>query len=210
MSCETRLHCAGMPLVCGLVQIWRVWLTTVHKPQLHLSCWSVTDTGLTGSHRCWDTRKSPRAKDIWFKYLLSPRIISTGLRYDLTIPWQSLRSFSIAIEKSDVMRLMILEYFGGFYMDLDMECFRPLSDYFPNIKTSFVIDQERPMQTQILYGKPFSPMNSAMISRSGHPFLKLLIQQLPPRSTLSEYPLSLTHLIIVMCPFEQWDYFITM
>ena len=89
------------------------------------------------------------------------------------------------------MRLMILEYYGGFYMDLDMECFRPLSDYFPNINTPLVFDQERTMQSKIYWSKPFITMNSAMISRPGHPFLKLLIEQLPTRANMSEYHLSL-------------------
>ena len=95
--------------------------------------------------------------------------------------------FKKGIEKSDAMRLIVLEHFGGFYLDLDMECRRPLSDYLRNhVNVSCIFDQERHLQSFLLFDHPFLAMNNVIISRPGHPFLKFLISKLPVHSNKGE------------------------
>ena len=85
------------------------------------------------------------------------------------------------------MRLIVLEYFGGFYLDLDVECRRPLSDYLrDHVNVSCIFDRERFMQSMIQFKAPFISMNDVIISRPAHPFMKLLVNKLPAKSKKSE------------------------
>lgn len=98
-----------------------------------------------------------------------------------------LSRFTYGIEKADVMRLMILYLLGGFYMDLDVECHRPLNDYLQNnVNVSLIFDQERNMQSVIMWKVAYISMNSVIVSRPSHPFLKQLIDKFPSRAKLGE------------------------
>lgn len=87
--------------------------------------------------------------------------------------------YILGIQKSDVMRLMILEHFGGVYIDLDVECVKPLRSYLNKHKNhTSIFDREPELQTQLLHQRSSLLMNSVMMTIPQHPFFKYLIERL--------------------------------
>ena len=77
------------------------------------------------------------------------------------------------------MRLMILEHFGGVYLDLDVECVKPLSAYLNIHKNvTAVFDREPELQTHLLHRRTSLLMNSVMMTIPHHPFFIYLIEKL--------------------------------
>jgi hypothetical protein len=80
------------------------------------------------------------------------------------------------LERSDVLRYILLYHFGGMYMDMDEECIKPL---WPLLNEhNCLLDQEDPPQSQLWHNKKFVTMNSAMACRPSHPFFKQVMTEL--------------------------------
>ncbi|ESO88189.1 hypothetical protein LOTGIDRAFT_165932 [Lottia gigantea] len=86
------------------------------------------------------------------------------------------------IRRADSMRYFILYEFGGVYVDLDMENLKSLS---PLIKKYYCfLGQEPYVHPMIDSNFEHLPINAIMGCRKGHPFMKLLMDQLPKFSNM--------------------------
>lgn len=85
--------------------------------------------------------------------------------------------YSANIRRADAMRYVILLEYGGIYADLDMESIIPVNSVVT--KYSCVLSQE-PHEHQILDTKSEYLISNAFVAcRSGHPFMKKLVENLP-------------------------------
>ena len=85
-----------------------------------------------------------------------------------------------SIQKSDVMRYFVLWTYGGIYVDLDMECLRPLNDLL--LSHSCIIAQEPEEISYIHHGRNSTVASNALMAcRSRHPFMKFIINNLHSR-----------------------------
>ncbi len=76
----------------------------------------------------------------------------------------------------DALRPFLLHAFGGMYLDLDVQCFRPSDPWLAG--ADLVLQNEYKEQRDVV--------NSVMASVPGHPFWKLIIgQMLSVRGPLS-------------------------
>ncbi|CAL5227917.1 g10962 [Coccomyxa viridis] len=86
-------------------------------------------------------------------------------------------SYPFNIQRADAIRYVLLYKFGGFYMDLDIECHKPMDALraYP-----FIMPQTRPVG--------FS--NDFFASTPGHPFVRKLLDALPSWNMwlFSKYP----------------------
>ena len=109
------------------------------------------------------------------------------------------------LQRSDAIRYMLLFHYGGetphyhlpctrsvtflttgIYMDMDVECVRPLLPGLRRMNSTCVVDQERWEQTHVFHEREFSAMNSVMACTAGHPFFKFLIEGLPQHARSSD------------------------
>lgn len=75
-------------------------------------------------------------------------------------------AYPLEIQRSNVLRYLLLHHYGGVYLDLDMRCRRPLD---------FLREQE-------FITPPANPTgvnNAFIVSVKGHPFWQHLIDHLP-------------------------------
>jgi len=90
-------------------------------------------------------------------------------------PWflDTYDSYSHEIERVDAVRYFILYTFGGVYMDLDMECLKPIDELLEN--------QEKPHFSQLALPTLANSVigNALMASPPRHPFFGYLIKRLP-------------------------------
>jgi len=88
------------------------------------------------------------------------------------------KKYTLGIQKSDVMRLFVVYYFGGIYMDMDMECMKPFANS-SIYNYPAIIDQERVIQCRMLYNREFCGMNSVLAAtRPKHPFFLFSMNRL--------------------------------
>lgn len=75
------------------------------------------------------------------------------------------RSFPFLIQKANVLRMVVLDVMGGIYLDLDMECLRPLAQFF---------------ERDIFFGlhETAGVCNAILGSQAKHPFWKLAFAEL--------------------------------
>ena len=86
-------------------------------------------------------------------------------------------SYRMDISRADAARYFILYKYGGVYADLDLECLRPVDIV---DKHPCILVEEPKVVATLLYDRiqPFTG-NTFMACRRGHPFLKLLLEELP-------------------------------
>ena len=82
-------------------------------------------------------------------------------------------SYSYNIQRADAVRYLLLHRYGGLYIDLDMECLRPVDDLLLN--RSFVIGKEPRIHARWLDEKVLIS-NAFMASVPGHPFLLKIME----------------------------------
>jgi mannosyltransferase OCH1-like enzyme len=75
-------------------------------------------------------------------------------------------NYPLEIQRSNVLRYLLLHHYGGVYLDLDMRCRRPL-DFFRN--EDFITPPANPTGVN----------NAFIVSSKGHPFWQHLIDNLP-------------------------------
>lgn len=54
--------------------------------------------------------------------------------------WELFRSFPAQIQRLDLFRIMIVYLYGGFYLDMDVHCFKPLD---PLLNNTLVLAEEK-------------------------------------------------------------------
>ena len=83
--------------------------------------------------------------------------------------------YQLDIEKSDMIRFLILYEFGGVYADLDMEVVKPLDDIIKG-KQCLMAASTKEVATIFLETNETYITNNALIAcRPGHPLLKLVL-----------------------------------
>jgi len=75
-------------------------------------------------------------------------------------------SYPYAIQRADVIRLIVLYVYGGIYLDLDIICLKPL-------------DQLRSYEFILPKTKPVGLSNDFIIAQPKHPFLLQILNDLP-------------------------------
>lgn len=100
---------------------------------------------------------------------------------------QSLTS-AAEIQRSDIIRYLILYKLGGIYLDLDIKCLKPL-DFF------LTVDWISPP------GLPVGLNNAFMAVAPGHPFLKHTIENIE-RFDLNWYSLYITDMYAFSSQFD--------
>ena len=84
-------------------------------------------------------------------------------------------NYRLDIEKSDMIRFLILYEFGGVYADLDIEVVKPLDDIIKG-KPCLMVASSKEVATIFLETNETYITNNALIAcRPGHPLLKLVL-----------------------------------
>lgn len=86
--------------------------------------------------------------------------------------WKIFRSFPVQIQRLDIFRIMIVYLYGGFYLDMDMHCFKPLDPLLNNI---LVLGEEKTLSNfelkEIHHKHALRIGNYMFGSIQKHPFL---------------------------------------
>ncbi|KAL3867272.1 hypothetical protein ACJMK2_044486 [Sinanodonta woodiana] len=86
-------------------------------------------------------------------------------------------SYSENIRRADSLRYVVLYEFGGVYADMDVECLKPLD---PVLRKYSCFMPQEPYEHPVLDGNfEILVINAVMGCRAKHPFMKLIIEQLP-------------------------------
>jgi hypothetical protein len=137
-------------------------------------------------HQTWRDENIPRA---WVPYVESWKALHPDWEYrlwtdnanrvlieehypDLLATYDS---YSYAIQRADAVRYCLLHRYGGVYVDMDIECLRPLDDLL--VGHSFVAVLEPEEQARWL-GRPSLVSNAFMASCAGHGFLEAILTAL--------------------------------
>jgi mannosyltransferase OCH1-like enzyme len=105
---------------------------------------------------------------------------------------QTFTAYSYQIQRVDAIRYLILHKFGGVYVDMDIECLRPLDDLLAG--REFALAAEPRLHAEWI-GMEKLLCNAFMASVPGHPFLVGIIDELKhgnPKITLHSEVLSTT------------------
>jgi len=78
------------------------------------------------------------------------------------------------VQKADIARYVILEKFGGFYIDMDCECFRSLDPLLDNCQNGLFIADDGQI--------PFSTMNGMIGSSPNHPIYTYIFDLIKKRT----------------------------
>lgn len=82
--------------------------------------------------------------------------------------WRAICDHVSWVWAGDALRPFLLHAFGGMYLDLDVQCFRPSDPWLAG--ADLVLQSEYKEQRDVV--------NSVMASVPGHPFWKLIIHQM--------------------------------
>jgi inositol phosphorylceramide mannosyltransferase catalytic subunit len=116
------------------------------------------------------------------------------------------RSFEREIFRADMARCLYLHYFGGVYVDLDIEPLRPLHDLLAN--QSCLLGTEPALHAEKLWNKPRLVSNAVMASRPRHPFWLHMLDEIARRAQLQSEqrgnPVATTGPITLDAVYERW------
>ncbi len=134
--------------------IHQTWKTT-DIPDQYLDCVNSVKACNSGfEYRLWtdmDNREFIAAKCAWFLPI-----------YD---------AYRHAIERADAVRYFILYTYGGVYIDLDMECLRPIEQLLENADVFLSVEAGPNITDQVI-------SNAFMACPAGHPFFLNIINNL--------------------------------
>ena len=82
------------------------------------------------------------------------------------------------INRADAMRYFVLQTYGGFYADIDMECLKPLDEIVSN--KCCILAEDHHVHSYVLARRkpPRNVLNTPMACRPGHPYFKDVISEL--------------------------------
>ncbi|KAL3880253.1 hypothetical protein ACJMK2_032502 [Sinanodonta woodiana] len=88
------------------------------------------------------------------------------------------------LQRADAIRYMILHEYGGIYADLDIVSLRPLD---PILRKYFCIIAQEPHFHPIFYNNFYGlASNALMACRRHHPFMKIMVENLPSFSVFGD------------------------
>ncbi len=85
------------------------------------------------------------------------------------------RAFPFDVERWDAIRYLILYHTGGLYVDMDYECIEPLDTLLGDSTCCMGLE---PVANTIRCGKPVIVGNALMASVPGHPYFKMIIEDM--------------------------------
>ncbi len=83
--------------------------------------------------------------------------------------------YRYAIQRADAVRYCLLHHFGGVYVDLDLECLRPLDDLVEGVEGILVPE---PAEQASQFGRATMLSNAFMAFRPKHPLMLAVIEHL--------------------------------
>ena len=83
-------------------------------------------------------------------------------------------SFTYNVQRWDAIRYLILDKFGGMYVDFDSECLKPLDDLFFENECCFSME---PKEHGVVFNKNLYFNNALMASIPEHPFMKKIVEK---------------------------------
>jgi len=95
------------------------------------------------------------------------------------------KSYPYPIQRADVLRYLLLHHFGGLYVDMDIECLRPIDDLLAGKE---VLAVQEPAAHASERGIPSYLSNAFIATEPGHPLLVALLKDL-----LEESAVAVTH-----------------
>ncbi|MGA8260698.1 MAG: glycosyltransferase [Arenicellales bacterium] len=133
-------------------------------------------------HQTWKTKDLPQE---YAGFAESIRALHPGFDYRLwtdednrelirtSYPWflPVYDAYKHEIERVDAVRYFILYSYGGIYIDLDMECLKPLNDLLPDGKAYFSLEAGPAIQNQVV-------SNAFMASDPGNGFFHHIMTHL--------------------------------
>ena len=140
-------------------------------------------------HQNWDKHEVPQEFDTWIKswmdfnptweyWLWTPDDVRALLKNKYPEYLSLYNKYKFNIFRCDVMRYFIMDTFGGFYVDMDMECLRPLDTW--TMHNQCLLSHETYQHPYLLFNKTVpNVVNGILASRPGHPFFKQVIKSLP-------------------------------
>ncbi|EIE27155.1 hypothetical protein COCSUDRAFT_38902 [Coccomyxa subellipsoidea C-169] len=117
------------------------------------------------NHSDWKYMFWDKAAALAFLRAHYPWYISTFLSYPKVVLQGA---FPLSAPPGDALRPFLLHAFGGMYLDLDVQCFRPSDPWLAG--ADLVLQSEYKEQRDVV--------NSVMASVPGHPFWKFIIGQM--------------------------------
>jgi len=100
--------------------------------------------------------------------------------------WERFHSFKYNVQRWDAIRYLILESFGGMYVDFDYECLEPFDDLLSDKLCCFAAEPEEHVAS-LSGGEYFN--NALMASIPAHPFIREINQAIFETSVKDkEYP----------------------
>ena len=152
-------------------------------------------------HQTWKTDKIPedlkKFQKTWIE--LNPDytyLLWTDAQFDIFVLnyypeyYKVFKNWKYHIQRVDMIRYMILDHFGGIYVDLDFECKKPMNELGVKCMNNhhfIILGQEPVIQAQTVYHLSQVVSNAIMISTAGHPLLHLVLQESCQRSVIPKY-----------------------
>jgi len=137
-------------------------------------------------HQVWLGGSVPR---VWAEVAMSWRRFHPGWAYHFWTDAESqpfvqanypeflgtFESYAYPIQRADVLRYLLLHQFGGLYVDMDIECLRPMDPLLAG-KRALVVHEPEAHATE--GGRPAYLSNAFIAAEPGHPLLDTLLQTL--------------------------------
>ena len=80
------------------------------------------------------------------------------------------------IQRADAIRYLLLQTYGGLYVDLDFECLKP--EFITLLDDADFMAGKEPYNHAIRFGREYIICNALMASVRNHPFLEYVISQM--------------------------------
>jgi mannosyltransferase OCH1-like enzyme len=113
----------------------------------------------------------------WEVNIYNDEDINKIVQEHFAIFWEQFNAFPTQIQRLDIFRIMIVYLYGGFYMDIDVHCFKSLE---PLINNTIVLGEEKTLDDLALktvHHKHALRIGNFMFgSVEKHPFLLRFIQ----------------------------------
>lgn len=142
----------------------------------------------TTIHQTWKSESIP---DRWLRFQRSWRDLNPDYRYRLWTDADNRRlvadhypalltmydAYPLAIHRADLARYLILDHEGGVYVDLDVECLRPIGPLLGDRRLVFALEPRSHAKAGLLAPRGLSRMigNAFMASAALHPFWPILL-----------------------------------
>jgi mannosyltransferase OCH1-like enzyme len=118
-----------------------------------------------------------KSEDGWQHWLWTEDVATEWVHTQYPELYKNYTSYAQTIQRSNILRYLILHHYGGIYLDLDLTCRQPLDEFL-----------HAPFLTSSTSKWPVGINNAFILSRPQHPFLDHLIQDERIQSRARDWP----------------------